>query len=147
MLDTNIVLSALVFGGGTTAQVRQAWQTGGLTPLVSTATVQELIRVLAYPKFKLSADEQRELLADYLPFVEVVTVPEPPPRVPECRDPHDLPFLHLATAGKAELLVTGDADLLTLVTPGSRPKLRFRIVTVQALLDHLQQRSTANPAR
>lgn len=138
VLDTNVVLSALVFGGGATAPVRQAWQAGRLQPLASTATAQELIRVLAYPKFKLTADEQRELLADYLPFAEVVTIPEPPPRVPDCRDPHDLPFLHLATAGKADLLVTGDADLLALATPGLRPRLRFRILTVPQLLEHLR---------
>lgn len=137
VIDTNVILSALVFGGGATGRVRQAWQTGLLLPLASTATVQELMRVLAYPKFKLSADDQRELLADYLPFAEVVAVPVPPPRVPDCRDPHDLPFLHLAVAGKADLLVSGDADLLVLTAPDIRPRLRFGIVTVQALLDQL----------
>ena len=145
VLDTNVVLSALVFGGGSTATVRQAWQTGSLRPIVSTATVQELMRVLAYPKFKLSADEQRELLADYLPFAEVVVLPEPPPRVPDCRDPHDLPYLHLATAGKADMLVSGDADLLSLAVPGKRPRLRFRILTVQALLEHLQPPTSPAP--
>ncbi len=132
------MLSALVFSSGATARLRQAWQVGLLKPLVSTATVQELMRVLAYPKFKLSAAEQHELLADYLPYVEVVSVPEPPPRVPDCRDPHDLPFLHLAAAGKAELLVSGDADLLALAAPGTRSRLRCRVLTVQALLDHLR---------
>lgn len=146
VLDTNVVLSALVFSGGATARVRQAWQAGLLLPLASTATVQELMRVLAYPKFKLSADDQRELLADYLPFAEVVTVPEPPPRVPDCRDLHDLPFLHLAVAGKADLLVSGDADLLALAAPGTRPRLRFRIFTVQALLDHLPPPASPAPA-
>lgn len=138
VLDTNVVLSALLFGGGATARARQAWQGGLLLPLVSTATAQELIRVLAYPKFKLSAAEQQELLADYLPFAEVVTVPEPPPRVPDCRDPHDLPFLHLAVAGRAELLVSGDADLLALAATGVRPRLRCRIITVQGLMERLR---------
>jgi len=138
VLDTNVVSSALVFSSGATARLRRAWQAGPLQPLVSTATVQELMRVLAYPKFKLSAAEQHELLADYLPFAEVVSVPEPPPRVPDCRDPHDLPFLHLAVAGNAELLVSGDADLLALAAPGTRPRLRCRVLTVQALIEHLR---------
>ena len=43
------------------------WQHGRCIPLVSQATAAELIRVLAYPKFKLSAAEREELLADYLP--------------------------------------------------------------------------------
>jgi putative PIN family toxin of toxin-antitoxin system len=69
---------------------------------------------LAYPKFRLDTQEQSELLADYLPFTEVVGIPNPPPLIPDCRDPDDLPFLVLAQAGKAQALVTGDADLLVL---------------------------------
>ena len=114
VLDTNVVLSALVFTAGSTARLRQAWQQGRCLPLVSSATVQELVRVLAYPKFGLDATEREELLADYLPYAEVVQVPQPPPAVPDCRDPHDLPFLHLASAGKAQALITGDKGLLVL---------------------------------
>lgn len=146
VLDTNVVLSALVFGRHATARVRQAWQAGRLKPLVSTTTAQELIRVLAYPKFRLSASDQRELLADYLPYAEVVTVPKPPPRAPDFRDPHDLPFLHLAAAGKADVLVTGDADLLALASPGIRPRLCFRILTVQALVEQLQTPPSSDSA-
>lgn len=141
-----MVSSALVFGRGATGLVRQAWQAGLLRPMVSTTTVQELMRVLACPKFKLSANEQRELLADYLPFAEVVSLPEPPPRVPDCGDPHDLAFLHLATAGKADILVSCDADLLSLASPDVRPRLRFRILTVQSLLEHLQPPASLAPA-
>jgi uncharacterized protein len=127
VLDTNVVLSALVFARGITAQLRLQWQAGRCVPLASTATVEELVRVLAYPKFKLDAAEQQELLADYLPHVEVVTLPEPLPAVPACRDALDLPFLQLAAAGSAAALVTGDADLLSprrvghcvIVTPGA----------------------------
>ena len=112
--DTHVVLSALVFTGGATARLRQAWQQGTCLLLVSTATTQELTRVLAYPKFELSRAEQAELLADYLPYAEVVAVPTPQPAVPDCRDPHDLPFLELAVAGQAQALITGDKDLLAL---------------------------------
>jgi uncharacterized protein len=84
VLDTNVVLSALVFGKGPTAQLRAAWQRGDFVPLLSTATAQELVRVLAYPKFRLDAQSQQELLADYLPHALVVQVPEPPPAVPAC---------------------------------------------------------------
>ena len=41
-------------------------------PLASRDTVSELIRVLNYPKFKLSEDDQQVLLADYLLYVETV---------------------------------------------------------------------------
>ena len=115
VLDTNVVLSALIFGGGTAASVRAGWQTGRIVPLASRATAVELARVLRYPMFGLSTAEQEELLGDYLPWVRVVHVPDPSPRVPRCRDPFDLPFLHLAVAGRAHVLVSGDCDLLALV--------------------------------
>jgi len=114
VLDTNVVLSALVFGVGTAGRLRLAWQQSTFVPLASSATVQELVRVLAYPKFHLSAQEQEELLADYLPYTEVVRIPSPEPWAPECRDPLDMPFMHLAVAGKAQVLVSGDRDLLAL---------------------------------
>jgi len=114
VLDTNVVLSALVFHGGAAGQVRQAWQRGLVLPLASTATVLELVRVLAYPKFRLSKAEQDELLADYLPYAETVRIPQPPPALPDCRDVLDLPFMHLALAGKAQVLVSGDRDLLAI---------------------------------
>ena len=129
VLDTSVVVSALVFTGGPTARLRQAWQQGACLPLVSTATVQELMRVLAYPKFGLDPAEREELLADYLPHTEAGHVPSPPPAVPACRDPHDLPFLHLAQAGAASALITGDKDLLVLA--GQTP---FTIVTSEAWL-------------
>ena len=120
VLDTNVVLSALVFRGGAAGQVRHAWQHGLVLPLASTATVQELVRVLAYPKFRLSPAEQDELLADFLPYAETVRIPQPPPTVPNCRDALDLPFMHLAVAGKAQVLVSGDRDLLVIATEFER---------------------------
>ena len=114
VLDTNVAVSALLFASGRLAWLRSAWQEGLIRPLVSRATVTELLRVLAYPKFKLGAGEREELLADYLPWAETVQTPEDPPRMPACRDPFDLPFLILARAGKADALVTGVADLLAL---------------------------------
>jgi uncharacterized protein len=109
-----VVLSALVFSAGVTARLRRRWQQGDFVALTSTATAQELVRVLAYPKFRLDVEEREELLADYLPYTEVVRIPTPPPPVPNCRDPADLPFLFLAVAGAADFLVTGDSDLMAL---------------------------------
>jgi len=74
------------------------------------------MRVLAYPKFKLTPDEQQELLSDYLPCCKIVNISNPPPKTPTCRDRFDVPFLQLAVAGKADALVTGDQDLLSLAS-------------------------------
>ena len=114
VIDTNLVLSTLVFAQGRLSPLRHAWQDALCQPLVSSITAAELIRVLAYPKFKLSAEDQQELLADYLPYCSTVRMPAKLPATPECRDKFDLPFLQLAVAGKADYLVTGDQDLLVL---------------------------------
>jgi uncharacterized protein len=59
-------------------------------------------------------EEQRrnELLADYLPYCEVVEVTRKCSVV--CRDAKDQMFLNLAQSGKADSLVSGDLDLLVL---------------------------------
>jgi putative PIN family toxin of toxin-antitoxin system len=122
VLDTNVVLSALLFGHGPAARVRAGWQSARFAPLASTATTRELVRVLAYPKFGLSEAGQAELLADFMPWVVAVDVPDPAPPVPRCRDPYDVVFLHLAIVGKARALVSGDRDLLALAgAPGLCP--------------------------
>ena len=98
-------------------------------PLVCKATVEELVRVLAYPKFGLDAASRDELLGEYLPYAEVVGIAEPPPQTPPCRDPFDVPFLQLALTGKAQALLSRDKDLLALAG-----QLTVPIVTPQAWL-------------
>jgi putative PIN family toxin of toxin-antitoxin system len=137
VIDTNIVLSALLFKKGRLSWIRHAWQNETITPIVCRETAAELIRVLTYPKFKLTTEDQEELLADFLPWAEVVTLPKPWPDIPECRDAHDNVFLALARFAEVEVLVTGDNDLLTL-RDGFHPP----ILTAEELnnrLNRLQQ--------
>jgi putative PIN family toxin of toxin-antitoxin system len=129
VLDTNVVLSALLFAQGRLAAIRLAWQHGRCRPLASKATIAELLRVLAYPKFGLTAEQQEELLADYLPHCTIVRTPATPPHTPPCRDPYDLPFLRLAASGKADYLVTGDKDLLEV-----SGKTSYSIITADKFL-------------
>ena len=137
VIDTNLLLSALVFAGGRLALLRSAWQHGGCIPLVSQATAAELIRVLAYPKFKLSTAEREELLADYLPYCRSVRIPARLPKLPQCRDVNDQMFIELAAVGKADFLVTGDEDLLVMAFVFRRP-----ILTAEAFLAYRDQVST-----
>jgi uncharacterized protein len=118
VFDTNVVVSALLFASGRLSWLRLAWRQRRAVPLVSRETTAELLRVLAYPKFRLTAAEQEFLLADYLPFAEAATPRAA--RLPACRDAADLPFLALAAGAGADVLVTGDDDLLALAG-------RFRI--------------------
>lgn len=129
VLDTNTVLSALLFAQGRLVPLRVAWQSGALTPLLCAQTVEELLRVLAYPKFKLTPEDRDELLADYLPFGAVVAPWKKCPAVPACRDKHDRVFLELALIGAAEWLVTGDQDLLSLGR-----QVKFQIITPVAAI-------------
>jgi putative PIN family toxin of toxin-antitoxin system len=111
------VVSALVFRRGRLSPVRDLWTTARFTPLVSRPTADELIRVLAYPKFKLTNADINTLLEAYLPFATVVSLTSKVargPRLPVCRDAHDQMFLHVASVGKADVLVSGDPALLEL---------------------------------
>lgn len=120
VLDTNVLLSALLFPAGTVSWLRHAWQARSIRPLASRETTVELMRVLSYPKFGLTEDERGDLLGDYLPRCETVLVPEGID-IPDCRDPFDRPFLELAVAARADWLVTGDKDLLALASIFSVP--------------------------
>jgi uncharacterized protein len=130
VLDTNVVVSALVLSHGRFAWLRDGWHSGAFTPLVSSAVAMELMRVLGYPKFGLDRDAREALLADYLPMCEVVAIPARlPGQIPACRDPDDRKFLELALAGRASFVVTGDSDLLAVAASFAVPIVnpaRFR---------------------
>lgn len=123
VFDTNVVLSALLFPGGRMAELRSLWRRGHAVPLACRETTRELLRVLTYPKFRLAEADREALLGDYLPFCEVIALPEKLPEVPPCRDKQDLVFLHLAYVAKADCLVSGDADLLALAGESAVPVL------------------------
>jgi uncharacterized protein len=123
VLDTNVAVSALVFQAGRLAWLREAWAAGRVVPLVSAETLAELVRVLAYPKFELSDEETKNVLAHYMEHAEAVRKTGAPPRVPECRDADDRKFLQLAYTAKADALVTGDDDLLSLARKSRVPIL------------------------
>jgi putative PIN family toxin of toxin-antitoxin system len=127
VLDSNVLLSALVFAGGTLGRFRSLWTSGKIIPHASKETIQELIGLLANKKFQLDSVDQESLLADYLPFVQIVDEVSilQQGSLPVCRDPHDQMFLELAQASKVDFLVTGDQDLLVLATT---PNLSFRIL-------------------
>ena len=114
VLDTNCVISALLFSKQKMAWLRHRWQNGQMTPLASKDTVNELIRVLAYPKFKLTQVEQECLLADFLPYTEVIAIDVIPDGLPQIRDRADQIFLILTVVGQADALITGDADILAM---------------------------------
>ena len=110
VFDTNTVVSALLFQQGRLAWMRGAWSAGAVVPLVCKETVEELLRVLAYPKFQLDRNEIDDLLGDFLPFAAVADLSSGD--WPNCRDEDDRMFLALAEQARADMLIKGDADLL-----------------------------------
>lgn len=133
VLDTNCLISALIFSRGKFGWLREAWQTKRFTALASHDTVSELLRVLAYPKFKLTRDEQETLLADFLPYVETVKIDTTPDGLPGIRDADDIIFLVLATVSRADALVSGDGDIQAV-----RDQFHIPILTVAEFADWLQ---------
>ena len=127
VLDTNVLVSALLFGGRV-GMLRDLWKSRLIIPLISKETFAEFRKVLSYPKFKLSQSEIRAILNDeILPFVESLDIAERVTGV--CRDPYDDIFLAVAISGGASYLVTGDQDLLVLKNHADT-----RIVTVAEFL-------------
>jgi len=70
------------------------------------------MRVLSYSKFRLSEQYRIEALALYLPYCKSLNPGDECPI--KCRDEKDQPLLDLAQSGNADLLVTGDEDVLAL---------------------------------
>jgi len=114
VLDTNVIISALLFTGRT-SELTPLWQRGEITPLLSRDILDEYIKVLAYPKFRLTATEIESLIEkEVLPYVQVIK-PRRRLRVVR-RDPSDDKFIECAVAGKSRIIVSGDKDLLSVGT-------------------------------
>ena len=110
VIDTNVFLSALLFGG-TPGKLISLWKSGKIQPQLNKTTVAELLRVLAYPKFELTENEIQYLIyQELLPFFEVIETVTGRIYVPN--DPSDDKFIRCAISGKAQAIISGDSDLL-----------------------------------
>jgi putative PIN family toxin of toxin-antitoxin system len=96
--------------------------------------LEELDRALRYPKLqRYCTDSERiRFVALVMALGEVVELPESIPRI--CRDPDDDRVIACAVAGQAEVIVTGDQDLLALERVG-----RILIWSPTQLVDLLNQ--------
>lgn len=111
VVDTNVFVSAILKVNSLPFHV-VTWidHHGGL--LKSSETERQLIDVLARPHIAAVTDPSfRADLTKLLARAELITITE---RIAACRDPTDDKFLELAVNGRANLIVTGDADLRAL---------------------------------
>jgi putative PIN family toxin of toxin-antitoxin system len=130
VIDTNVLLSGLLSSTSTPARaVERAVREDQV--LASKETLRELAGKLLSPKFdRYVARERRMALLDRLaPNLVVVEIVQ---RVRACRDPKDDPFLEVAVNGSANLIVTGDRDLLSL-----HPFRGIDILSPSAYLDRV----------
>ncbi len=112
VIDTNVLVSALLFGG-VPGRLVSLWKSGCIRPLASQGMIDEVLRVLAYPKFSLAPKEIELLLyEEILPWVEIVDVATGSPFIED--DPSDDMFLWCAMNGKADQIISGDEHLLRL---------------------------------
>ena len=114
VLDTNVLVSALISSAGPPRQLLSAVKRGDLALVTSEYQLEELREVLGREKLRryIRSDEARDLVDNLETTGSLVG------KLPECElspDPADNPILATAIAGKADLIVSGDnADMLAL---------------------------------
>ena len=110
--DTNVLVSRLILPDSVPAQVLRQVELNSLL-LFSESTMYELADVLSRQKFDryVSLDDRRGFIerlgkiAEFIPIVQLVR---------ECSDPKDDKFLEVALNGSADMIITGDTDLLAM---------------------------------
>ena len=134
VLDTNVVLSGLLYGGRP-LEILNLARSRSIEVYTSLDAVNELLSVLARSEFldrlQLLGEDTKSVIDGYM-AVAVVLDSVPGPGI--CADPTDDPFIGLAITSKADFLVTGDKHLLACA--GKSP---VRIVTPSEFLSICSQ--------
>lgn len=114
VLDTNVLISALISSSGPPGQLLSAVKRGDLALVTSGYQLEELREVLGREKLRpyIKPEEARDLIDNLETIGSLIH------ELPECElspDPADNPILATAIAGKANLIVSGDkTDVLAL---------------------------------
>jgi len=136
IVDINILIRAVIMPSGTVGPVITRLRDGDYTLVYSAPLIDEVLEKLTLPrireKYHLNDQDIDDLLALIALRGELVT---PTRKVKICRDPQDDMFIEAALAGNAEVVVTGDEDLLTL-----REFETVRFITPRLFLARLDQR-------
>ncbi len=116
VLDTNVLVSALMSPDGVSGRIVAAWVEAQFELVFSPEQLAEIARVLAYRKINrvLKWDDQRieQFIKQLYVRAQVIQLDSTAEVVP--RDASDTPILATLVAAEADLLVTGDSDLLEL---------------------------------
>ena len=116
VLDTNVLLPGLMTPTGVPGRIVAAWIDAEFELVMSLEQVHEVARVLAYPKIRDRLCWDQDRIESFVKQLhvrsEVIDLGSTAAAVP--RDPKDSPVLAPLVAARADLLVTGDDDLLAL---------------------------------
>jgi uncharacterized protein len=117
VIDTNVWLSGLLWGG-LPDQILQQVDSGTIQAIASEAILDELARTLDRPKLQRRLNQLGLKAAAIMLAVRqvVIVVKDVPIPVENLRDPKDAMIVAAAIVGKADVIVTGDQDLLVLDT-------------------------------
>jgi uncharacterized protein len=132
VIDKNVVLSAILFGGKP-KQVLEKALSGSIQLAISEYLVNELQGVLQRPKFELSAQLVQTIVSEYASISSWIEPSEHFNVVVD--DPSDNHFIDCAVAAKADYLITGDKHLLSLST-----FRMIKIVSVDNFIDILSSK-------
>ncbi len=115
VLDTNIIISGLLWSGTPYRLLHVIHQHSGIQLYSSTVLLEELTDVLTRSamtkRLNIINKIPHQLITDYLDIIELVE----PIKIPQIsRDPDDDHVLACALAAQADLIISGDTDLLTL---------------------------------
>lgn len=132
VLDTNILVSAVLNELSIPAKVHDIAKKRH-TILTSAETYAELKEVLSRKKFNpyISFTSRGKFLSKFFEMAEMVESSE---KITACRDPKDNMLLELAVSGNADLIITGDQDLLVL-----NPFRKIQIVTPAQFLEIVEK--------
>ena len=115
ILDTNVLVSGLMFPDSIPGIAVAAWREGRFDLVVPLAQLEEIGRVLAYPKIRKILRWDDEAIGRFLRQLYLrADVVQAAARSVEVRDIDDLHVLQALAAGAAERLFTGVDDLLAL---------------------------------
>ncbi len=109
VIDTNITVSGLLFGG-LPLKVIHAALARKYTWVTSPALINEVERVMRYKKFGLTNKEIQVLTQPIFAISEVVVPLETIDAIPRC--PGDNRVLECAVEGNCDLIVTGDRQFI-----------------------------------
>jgi len=115
VIDTNIIIRALIKPVGTVGPVLDRLGAGDFTAIYSEPLLEELLAKLALPRIRKKYDLTDVDVSDLLALLALRgELVEPQRKVKVCRDPDDDRIIEAALEGRAQWVVTGDEDLLSL---------------------------------